>query len=101
MNKCRVIAVENQKGGTGKSTTVMNLGVGLVREGKRVLLIDADPQGGLSISLGIKRSDDLDVSLAAVLTLQTLYGYRFRHAYINHAYIHNNVCLTVIDPRTI
>ena len=68
MNKCRVIAVENQKGGTGKSTTVLNLGVGLVREGKRVLLIDADPQGSLSISLGIKRPDDLDVSLATILT---------------------------------
>ena len=68
MNKCRVIAVENQKGGTGKSTTVLNLGVGLVREGKKVLLIDADPQGSLSISLGIKRPDDLDISLATVLT---------------------------------
>ena len=68
MNKCRVIAVENQKGGTGKSTTVLNLGVGLAREGKRVLLIDADPQGSLSISLGIKRPDDLDVSLATILT---------------------------------
>ena len=68
MNKCRVIAVENQKGGTGKSTTVLNMGVGLVRKGKRVLLIDADPQGSLSISLGIKRPDDLDVSLATILT---------------------------------
>ena len=68
MNKCRVIAVENQKGGTGKSTTVLNLGVGLVREGKRVLLIDADPQGSLSISLGIKRPDDLNISLATILT---------------------------------
>ena len=68
MNRCKVIAVENQKGGTGKSTTVLNLGVGLVREGKKVLLIDADPQGSLSISLGIKRPDDLDISLATVLT---------------------------------
>jgi chromosome partitioning protein len=68
MNKCRVIAVENQKGGTGKSTTVLNLGVGLAREDKRVLLIDADPQGSLSISLGIKRPDELDVSLATILT---------------------------------
>ncbi len=68
MNRCKVTAVENQKGGTGKSTTVLNLGVDLVREGKRVLLIDADPQGSLSISLGIKRPDDFDISLATILT---------------------------------
>lgn len=68
MSKCNVIAVENQKGGTGKSTTVLNLGVGLTRQGKRVLLIDADPQGSLSISLGIARPDDYDVTLSTVLT---------------------------------
>lgn len=68
MNQCKVIAVENQKGGTGKSTTVLNLGVGLVRKGKRVLLIDADPQGSLSISLGIARPDDLDITLATIMT---------------------------------
>lgn len=68
MSKCNVIAVENQKGGTGKSTTVLNLGVGLARQGKRVLLIDADPQGSLSISLGIARPDDYDVTLSTVLT---------------------------------
>ena len=60
MNQCKVIAVENQKGGTGKTTTVLNLGVGLARQGKRVLLIDADPQGSLSISLGITNPDDFD-----------------------------------------
>jgi len=62
MSKCNVIAVENQKGGTGKSTTVLNLGAGLARQGKRVLLIDADPQGSLSISLGIARPDDYDIT---------------------------------------
>ena len=68
MNQCKVIAVENQKGGTGKTTTVLNLGVGLARQGKRVLLIDADPQGSLSISLGITNPDEFDITLATVLT---------------------------------
>lgn len=56
-----VIAVVNQKGGTAKTTTVENLGVGLAREGNRVLLIDADPQASLTISLGYPRPDDLSL----------------------------------------
>ena len=47
----RTIAICNQKGGVGKTTTTLNLGVGLVRQGKRVLLIDADPQSDLTSSL--------------------------------------------------
>ena len=51
---CKVISVVNQKGGVGKTTTTVNVGIGLAREGKKVLLIDADPQGSLTASLAIR-----------------------------------------------
>ena len=65
--KPTVIAVVNQKGGTAKTTTVENLGIGLAREGKKVLLVDTDPQGSLTISLGYPRPDDLENTLFDLL----------------------------------
>ena len=64
---CKVISVVNQKGGVAKSTTTLNLGVGLVRQGKKVLLIDADPQGSFTASLGYVEPDDIGTTLATIM----------------------------------
>lgn len=63
----KVMAVVNQKGGVGKTTITMNLGIGLARSGKKVLLIDFDPQGSLTDCLGFPEPDDMDVTMATLL----------------------------------
>ena len=67
MANCKVIAVTNQKGGVGKTTTTANLGIGLAHQNKRVLLIDADAQGSLTLSLGYPKPDELPVTLADIM----------------------------------
>ena len=64
---CKVITVSNQKGGTAKTTSCVNLGIGLASAGKKVLLIDTDPQGSLSISLGYPEPDAMEKTLATLM----------------------------------
>ena len=67
MSKCKTIAIANQKGGVGKTTTAFSLGVALANNDKKVLVVDADPQANLTTYMGFYDEDNIDVTISTLI----------------------------------
>lgn len=86
MANCKAIAVANQKGGVGKSTSVYCIGAGLAMDGKRVLLVDVDPQGDLTKMLGQRKPHELPHTLAEQMNAVVQHSAEPEHPEILHHY---------------
>ena len=91
----RVIAIANQKGGVGKTTTAVNLGCALAELGKRVLLVDLDPQGHLTINMGYKHPDEIEVTVYhLLLDPQVRVEHAIKHTSLGVDFIASNIELS-------
>ena len=106
MSKCKTIALCNQKGGVTKTTTTANLGIGLAMQGKKVLLVDADPQGDLTTALGWPDNENLSVTLSTIMD-NIIHDREFEHygGILHHDegvdLIPSNIELSGIDRKSV